>query len=122
MLTGESLWNPNKSPGPVKPVRRALSLNKKANDMESKTTIEQEVTFLLNSPRERNTEQGKLVCKKALEALTSIQSKTELYDLLRKINHAFLGIEAHGLLTPQEFEAVKRLRKIESDLRKDGHS
>ena len=71
--------------------------------MESKTTIEQEVTFLLNSPRERNTEQGKLVCKKALEALTSIQSKTELYDLLRKINHAFLGIEAHGLLTPQEF-------------------
>jgi hypothetical protein len=87
--------------------------------MELKEMVEQELVFLLNLARERKTEQGTLVCKKALEALTVIQTKAELHDLLQKINHAFLGIEAHGFLTSKEFEAVKRLRKIEFDFRND---
>jgi len=84
--------------------------------MELKEMIEQDVAFLLDSAKERRTEQGTLVCKKTLEALAVIQTKAELHDLLQKVNHTFLGIEAHGFMTSREFEAVKRLRKIESDL------
>jgi hypothetical protein len=83
--------------------------------MEQKAMIKEEVTFLLNSAIKRDTEQGKQFCIKILELLPTIETKAELLVLLRKINRTFVGIEAHGFLTQQEFEAVKRLRMIEEN-------
>lgn len=83
--------------------------------MVLKDSIENEVAFILKSAIDRNTNQGRLVCTKTLEALASCQSNAELADLLEKFNQAFIGIDTHGYLTSGEFEAVKRLREIGKD-------
>jgi hypothetical protein len=77
-----------------------------------KIKLEQEISALLRLANERNTEQGKLVCVLAIDQLHQSKSETELLEILAKINHSFLGVEAHGHLTQAEYAIVMRLREM----------
>lgn len=74
------------------------------------------MALLLKSAKDRNTDQGRFICTKTLEALALAQSTFDAAAILGKLNYAFVGIEAHGVLTDEEFAAVKRLRKIKPEL------
>ena len=58
---------------------------------------------LLDSALSRETEQGLLVFRKALEQFDVGRSDAETLCVLRKLNKALVGIEAHGYLTANEF-------------------
>ena len=79
-----------------------------------KSKIIKEIEFLLNSSKERNTDQGRLVCEKTIEILANCNSDTVLIKALKAYNKAYIGIESHGHLTNKEYESVKILREIES--------
>ena len=83
--------------------------------MTLKTEIQKELSFLLGSAKDRNTAQGQLVCKSALEALERAQSPRHISAVLHDINTAFVGIEAYGHLTSDEFRAVTRLRQLSAN-------
>ena len=68
---------------------------------------------LLDSALSRETEQGLIVFRKALELLDEARSEVETLSVLAKLNKALVGIEAHGYLTSEEFGWVKELRDIE---------
>ena len=68
---------------------------------------------LLDSALSRNTEQGLLVLRKALELLDETGAETDTKSVLAKLNKALVGIEAHGNLTTEEYRWVKELRDIE---------
>ena len=71
-------------------------------------------TELLKSAIERNTMQGKLVCEHALLELNKEISEPNVLETLKAINSTYIGIEAHGYLTANEFSIVKKLRSLES--------
>lgn len=62
--------------------------------------------------------QGVVVCENTLNELAKTDSKDLLRELLMKFNKSFRGIEVHGYLAPEEYEAVNALRKLEADLEK----
>ena len=66
---------------------------------------------LLNSAIERSTGQGQTVCKSIISGLSTDATDFELI-LLNRLNHAYIGIEAHGHLTSSEFLIVTELRKL----------
>lgn len=68
---------------------------------------------LLDSALSRETEQGLVVFRKALELLDEAGSEAETLSVLAKLNKALVGIEVHGYLTSEEFAWVKELRDIE---------
>lgn len=80
--------------------------------MVRKDKIRQLTEALLNSARARGTNQGVLVFEKVLESLDE-SSDDEAIDVLKRLNGALVGIEAHGDLTDEEFRFVRELRKIE---------
>ncbi len=66
--------------------------------MVNKDQIIGTVGKLLQFARERNTSQGVVVLEKILELLNSADSPVEVADILKKLNGALSGIEAHGEL------------------------
>jgi len=86
-------------------------------NMDLKKNIQTYVQFILSSALKRNTEQGKLVCEETLRKLHSSKTKQVLFETLCKFNKAFLGIEAHGYLTDEEYKIIKELREVERQLK-----
>ncbi|MCH7226249.1 hypothetical protein [Haloferula sp. A504] len=78
-----------------------------------KESVVKLTTNLLDSALSRDTEQGLVVFRKALELLGEAGSEAEILSVLEKLNKALVGIEAHGYLTSEEFGWVKELREIE---------
>ncbi len=70
-------------------------------------------TQLLRSAIDRNTMQGKLVCEQTLLKLNTEISESNVLETLKALNSAYIGIEAHGYLTVNEFSIVKKLRDLE---------
>ncbi len=68
---------------------------------------------LLDSALSRDTKQGLIVFRKALELFDEACSEAETMGVLAKLNKALIGIETHGHLTSEEFGWVKELRAIE---------
>ena len=85
--------------------------------MSQKEQIEGCIVGLLESAEARGTEQGRLVCRRALNALSEAVSPADIVSILGAFNCAYVGIEAHGHLTQYEFAMVQELRKIESLLK-----
>lgn len=85
--------------------------------MSQKERIEEYIGGLLQSAETRDTEQGRRVCRFALNALSTASSQIEIASILRSFNRAYLGIEAHGHLTQHEFLMVQELREIQSSLK-----
>jgi hypothetical protein len=78
-----------------------------------KNIIEEKINFIYQSARQRETEQGILVCKSALEKFSASSTEAATKDILCKFNQDFFGIEAHGHLTQKEFEVIKELKELE---------
>lgn len=81
--------------------------------MLQKSRIEKCLDGLLASANAKNTKQGRLVCLRALESLSNAESEAEVLAILRLVNGAYLGIEAHGHLAQHEFSMVQELRDLE---------
>jgi hypothetical protein len=90
--------------------------------MVMKEKIETLTKALLESAHARGTKQGVVVFERSLELLGAASSDGEVSDVLRKLNRALVGIEAHGDLTDQEFEWVRGLRRIEAGGTRGGQS
>ncbi|MEZ8827036.1 hypothetical protein AB6E04_22060 [Vibrio amylolyticus] len=71
-------------------------------------------TQLLRSAIDRNTKQGKLVCQQTLLKLNTEISESNVLEILKDLNSAYIGIEAHGYLTENEFSILKKLRELEA--------
>lgn len=78
-----------------------------------KAIFEDKVRFLLLSAKERGTKQGVLVCEKTLTELASGKDEESQIQLLSVFNKAYIGIEAHGHITSEEFIAINTLRELE---------
>lgn len=85
--------------------------------MPQKEHIEAYISGLLESAEARGTEQGRLVCRRALNALSEVVCQADIVPILDAFNRVYVGIEAHGHLTQYEFSIVQELREIESLLK-----
>lgn len=75
-------------------------------------SLEKNLAFLLDSAKERETEQGIKLYEHYLSLLERIQSKEEFNELLEKICNTLGGIEAHGYFTDEEYECVTEIRAM----------
>ncbi len=85
--------------------------------MDFKSNIQSYVQAILDSAKKRNTEQGVLICVKTIESLITAFTKREILASLYKFNRAFIGIEAHGFLTQDEYTIITKLREIETQFK-----
>ncbi len=90
--------------------------------MKLKNDIQLTIQSILDSAQKRNTEQGLLVCKETLRLLFTASTEQDLCDLIYKFNKAYVGIEAHGDLTIDEYQMICKVRKIENELKKNKNS
>jgi hypothetical protein len=80
--------------------------------MINKNELSKCVGNLLKSANDRKTKQGVKIYEGALNKIALASSQDELSLLTKKLNHALVGIESHGELTPKEFEIVKIIRSM----------
>jgi len=68
---------------------------------------------LLKSAQARGTQQGINVLQHSIDLLEKAQTDSEVLEVLHDLNSAFVGIEAHGDLTTQEYILIQQLRAME---------
>lgn len=80
--------------------------------MSIKDEVASGLQQLLESAQHRGTNQGQLICTGALARLQAIESDHEVLEVLRLVNDAYTGIEAHGYLTAAEYSVVCHFRDL----------
>lgn len=80
--------------------------------MIEKSELLNYVSKLLKSAQDRSTNQGVKIYEGALKKIGETSTQSEIDDLVKKLNHALSGIEAHGHFTSEEFEVVKGIRSM----------
>jgi hypothetical protein len=68
---------------------------------------------LLKSAQARGTQQGVNVLQHSIDLLEKAQTDSVVLEVLHDLNSAFVGIEAHGDLTAEEYALIKQLRTME---------
>ena len=86
-----------------------------SDDIGIVVVIRRGIEQLLKLAEDRNTEQGHLVCDRALIDLAAAKTASDALVVLAQVNRAYEGIEAHGHLTQLEFTVVELLRKTEQE-------
>jgi len=67
---------------------------------------------LIDSAKQRNTQQGLVTYEAMLQKVSAITDEQELSELLELYKRNLAGIEAHGHFTQQESEQVQEIRKL----------
>lgn len=80
--------------------------------MIEKDVIQGCINSLLESARNRGTNQGVLVYTNALDRVRDAKTQNELIETTRNLNKAIAAIEAHGYFTKEEFTTVITLRNL----------
>jgi len=78
-----------------------------------KNEIKELAQELLNSAKERDTNQGVAIYNKILELVKEAEKREDIDAILVKFNKALSGIEAHGYFTDDEYSLVIKLRELE---------
>ena len=84
-----------------------------------RTELLAQVLKLLKYAQDRYTNQGVEIYEVTLKKISEASTQNEIDDLAKKLNHALVGIEAHGYFTSEEFEVVKGIRSMYIDNRTD---
>jgi hypothetical protein len=80
--------------------------------MADKIELLGKVKKLLELASNRNTSQGLKIYEGALKKIGDASTQNEIDDLVKKLDHALSGIEAHGHFTNEEYEVVKEIRQL----------
>ena len=80
--------------------------------MDKKIELLEKVKKLLKFANDRNTNQGLKIYEGAIKKIGDASTQEEVYDLVKKLDHALSGIEAHGHFTSEEYQIVKEIRQM----------